>query len=504
MIDTNIFIPAEDDGGLPRNVEDLFKKAHSGGHSIRVHEATLLDLNRDANTARKAASISRFNKYSKIPNCSRTEAELSSLFGPIKSENDLVDCRILSALLNGVVDLVISEDVGLLKRGARAGLADGCLAVRDALLLLSEKNWLAETSQTFIRNVSCAEINLNDPIFDSLRADYDFDKWFRDKCIKEERRAWIAESDGRYAGIVIFNEERLIDADPGVVGSKILKLCTFKIAEFARGKRLGELFLRKALWFAKNNAFDAVYYTAFPKQTALIALSAGLGFQEVSARANGEKTMARQMILKVSARGNFLNDVAANYPNVPITSLGGLIIPIKPEFHEKLFPEASETRRGQTLPLFSPTVNAPEATEVAPAAAIRKAYLGTTQMSSVRRGTPLLFYLTKSPEMAFSQCATAYGVAEQFIEATSMQEILKVARLRTVFTEEDLELLLRRKGYLKVLKFLFVGYLSKPAPLSDLVKRKIIAGPPQSFANVNGTALSKLIAEVGLAHSPQY
>ena len=91
-----------------------------------------------------------------------------------------------------------------------------------------------------------------------------------------------------YAGIVIYNQESSSDADEGVVGERSLKLCTFKVAEFARGSRLGELYLRKALWYALNDDFDSVYFTAYTKQTALIGLCISLGF-EVSGTARVER-----------------------------------------------------------------------------------------------------------------------------------------------------------------------------------------------------------------------
>jgi predicted nucleic acid-binding protein/L-amino acid N-acyltransferase YncA len=503
LIDTNIFIPAEDDGALPPNVEQLFNLANSGEHEIRVHADSLRDLKRDTNVARREASISRFQKYRSVASCWRKKTDLEEQFGQIRSENDEVDCKLLGSLTDGTVDLVVTEDSKLLKRAARAGLADGCMAIRDALHVLSESNWLRDTSQTFIRTVSCSSIDLSDPIFESLRADYNFDEWFKTKCVRQGRLAWVAEASGKYAGVVIFNQENESEADEGVIGSKILKLCTFKIADWARGLRLGELFLRKALWFAKNNQFDAVYFTAFPKQTALIGLSAGLGFETVSTRATGESTLARRMKAPSIERGDFLAAVTANYPSVPPITQSAAIIPIQPAFHKKLFPEASETPVGQTLPLFSLDFGAPSDTEIAPAAAIRKAYLCTAQTKEIKRGTPIVFYLTKTTEIAFGQCATGFGIAEQYIHATSVEDILKIARLRTVFAQDELQLMLKRKGFLKVLKFLFVGFFRDPVSLDELKRRKIVGGPPQSIAKIDGPKLSKLITDVGLSHRPR-
>ena len=289
LIDTNVFIPAEDAGALPEKVASLFNLINANEYTPVVHSESLKDLQRDKNLARQRASISRFQKYKHVPSCHRDKQQLEHEFGPIKSENDFVDCKILSALYDGAVDFVVSEDAGLLKRAAGIGYADTCLSVRDALLVFKNQKWLRESEQVFISDVACAELNTVDSIFDSLRADYpEFDDWFR-KCVRKQRRAWIVKEDGNYAGIVIFNEENAADADAGVVGQKVLKLCTFKVAEFARGSRLGELFLRKALWFAVNNEFDSVYFTAYPKQTALIGLCMSLGFEVVGERDSGKK-----------------------------------------------------------------------------------------------------------------------------------------------------------------------------------------------------------------------
>jgi L-amino acid N-acyltransferase YncA len=424
------------------------------------------------------------------------------LFGPIKSENDYVDCKILSALYDSAVDFVVTEDVGLLKRATAIGFADTCLSVRDALVVLENTQWLKKSESVFIEDVFCAELNPNDPIFGSLKSDYaGFDDWFR-KCVRTNRRAWVVKGEEAYAGLVIFNEEDPTGADKGVIGEKILKLCTFKVAEFTRGSRLGELFLRKALWYAHNNKYEAVYYTAYPKQTALIALSLSVGFESVGERPNGEQTLCRVMSKPKTSNANLLDIASKNFPYVPKFSTDGIIIPIRHQFHSTLFPEGSAMASGTTGDLFDETWASSSNIQKSPSASLRKAYLCTASKTNIPSGTPIIFYMTKNDRLRYSQRATAFGIVEQYFLATDISEILKVARLRSVFSSYELENMLNEKGYLRVLKFLFVGYLKEPASIRELVDVGVCKSHPQSIATVDGVKLSSLIQNIGLSHRP--
>ena len=144
---------------LPDKVESLFRLINENEYTPVVHSESLKDLQRDKDPVRQQASVSRFQKYNHVLSCHRDRSQLESEFGTIKSENDFVDCKILSALFDGAVDFVVSEDAGLLKRAAGIGYADTCLSVRDALLVLKNQKWLRDYDQVFVNDVVCAELN---------------------------------------------------------------------------------------------------------------------------------------------------------------------------------------------------------------------------------------------------------------------------------------------------------------------------------------------------------
>ena len=114
------------------------------------------------------------------------------------------------------------------------------------------------------------ELNLADPIFESVRADYPgFDEWF-DKCRRQHRDCWVLEIDGEIAGLVIHKRETRAEAGTKGLGPKILKICTFKVRDEFQGEKFGELLLKQVLWFGQQNKYDLTYVTAFSKHAFLM------------------------------------------------------------------------------------------------------------------------------------------------------------------------------------------------------------------------------------------
>ena len=199
---------------------------------------------------------------------------------------------------------------------------------------------------------------------------------------------------------------------------------------------------------------------------------------------------------------NLLTAVASNYPRVPKFFRDGLAIPIQSHFHKKLFPEASSIAHGQTPDLFEISWRSGDAERVAPASSVRKAYLSNAPKNEIEPGTPLIFYLSKDEALRYSQRITAFGISEQYMSATDVETVMKVVRLRTVYSTEEIRRMLQQKLELKVLKFLFVGYFKEPPTIQEMIDREILKSHPQSFTRVDGRRLSNLVEEIGLSHIP--
>ena len=234
----------------------------------------LTTIQRDRDLARRVVTQSKLDKFERLrgikyPN----DAELARSFGSINSANDRSDCRLLFSLERKSADFLVTRDTRLQKRARRYGLGNEVLSLEEAILWLRQtfEPTTVELPHVFEREAYA--IDLRDPLFDSLRADYSgFDAWFAEKCARQHRKCWVVEVGGALAGIVIRKDEKRAEATVRSPGNKILKLCTFKMGEAFRGEKFGEQLLKQCLWFSQSNGYDVVYVTAFADKDDLLHL----------------------------------------------------------------------------------------------------------------------------------------------------------------------------------------------------------------------------------------
>ena len=95
-----------------------------------------------------------------------------------------------------------------------------------------------------------AEIDLQDPFFQSLKNDYlGFEDWFRRKS---DQDAFVQYENNKIIGFRYLEVEDDIvdDVVPAIIANKILKVGTFKID--AHGTRMGEQFIKIIMDYAVN------------------------------------------------------------------------------------------------------------------------------------------------------------------------------------------------------------------------------------------------------------
>ena len=297
LIDTNVLIALEDPGRTEPLAANFARRCIAGGIAIHVHQATLDDFNRDSNERRRSVSTSRIGKYPCLaPIPLPPWEELQARFGPIRTQNDRVDVALLHTLSIDAVDILVSQDAGLHRRVSGGALEERVLTLADAVAWLKALQDPVDDGLAQVEDVPAYSLNSDDPIFDSLRADYDtFSQWWTSKCIAGHRSCWVViGSRGLLDGLVVRKSESAdavgLDAD-----RRALKLCTFKVAAEAHGHKVGELLLRKALWHAQLNEFDAVYLTTYPTQTALLDLLVRYGFSRVGSNDAGELVVSKPL-----------------------------------------------------------------------------------------------------------------------------------------------------------------------------------------------------------------
>jgi hypothetical protein len=493
LVDTNIVIALEDPQPVQASLAELVRLSGEYGVGLFVDGANYDDVARDRDESRRQITLSKLNKFQKLrviplPD----ETTLAARFGTINTENDRSDVRLLAILDAKAVDFLITRDIGLSRRAVRAGLGASVLTVDEALQWLKQTFVAKAVVLPYVAQRKAYELDQKNTIFASLQSDYPgFDHWF-DKCRHEHRECWVLEVDGDIAGLVIRKDENHHQAKTLHLGPKILKVCTFKVREEFLGEKFGELLLKQVLWHAQLNTYDLVYVTAFPKHDFLIGLLKYYGFAETKQLPNGE-VMLEKVILKGLLP--VLNQTAFDFDRLhyPRFHDGECVrkfcVPIQPDYHRKLFPEIAF---GRELPLFPTAEFGPilsQGADRTPGNTIRKVYLCRAKTTMVRPGDVLLFYMSKDERYAATQSITTIGIAEQVINVSTADDLVRHTAKRSVFSADDLAgMNARPASPIKVIDFLLIGHLQPAVPLSDLLAQGVFNNrPPQSIAELAET-----------------
>ena len=491
LIDTNVVIGLEDARPVQASLAELVRLSATHSLGLYIDGATYQDIGRDSIQSRRAITLSKLAKFQRLGALPlKPESELVSRYGRISNDNDRCDVRLLEALESKAVDFLITQDNGIHRRALRAGLDSIVLTVEEAL------DWLRETFQEklvalpFIAEQKAYQVDLSDEIFASLREDYpDFDQWF-EKCRRQHRDCWSLQIDGKIAGLVVRKDESFIEAGVSYPGSKILKVCTFKVRDEFRGEKFGELLLKQILWFGQINEYDVIYLTVFPKHTFLRDLLAYYGFIGTKNLPSGELMMEKALLkgpIEVIPSDKF-DFARTSYPRFydGATALK-FCVPIRPDYHRRLFPEIAF---GAELPLFpnekfGPVLRRGEART--PGNTIRKVYLSRAKTKRLRPGDLLLFYMSKDENYSSSQSVTTIAVAEQIFDAASTEDLIRLTAKRSVFSVEELAAMdASEKSPVKVIDFLLIGHFERPITLDALLTSQVFANaPPQSIAAIS-------------------
>jgi GNAT superfamily N-acetyltransferase len=502
LIDTNVFIGLEDQREVSSEFAALQQLASKHSVGLLIHEVAREDIARDKNAKRRQISLSKIGKFQTLKKVrGLTPNDLAAEFGALPKPNDVVDATLLHALTIGAADFLVTEDIGLHARARRHSgeLARRVLYVADAALLLRTTYEPIDVPIRFIEEVDAHTIPMTDSIFDSLRDGYEgFDDWWREKCVRQRRKCWVVTDEGMLAGIVVRKEENASDSDATLPGSKILKVCTFKVRPERRGIKLGELLLKQILWFAQKNQFEVVYLTTYPAQTTLIELLQYYGFAATRTSADGEityeKALPRDALAPVEGEDLF-RLACRNYPRFyagdRVEAYG---VPIKEEYHEVLFPELRDVAEPDLFE-FGGVGHGPRR----PGNTIRKVYLCRAKAWIGQPGALLFFYKGAS-QRSPSQAITTIGVFEDMTLAHSTDELRRLAGGRSVYSERQLASWEASDVRpVKVINFLLMGHVEPAITLPELHDAGIFNGhPPQSIFRFKRHKLDALIGRLDL------
>ncbi len=472
LIDTNVFIPLEptapsETGALTSPAAAFAQKANRAGFSLFVHPAQTKDILNDRDEQRRELRKSLLGKYPPLPDPPLSVRIDSILGGVDENSHDWVDHQLLAALHADAVDILVTEDVRIHRKAKRLGLQHRVAYVAEAITELDALSDAVPPALPAVETTKAHNLDGSDPIFVSVRRDYlEFDVWLT-KCKREHRQAWIVRApDKSYAGVSIVNRE---DRPDFGTNEKTLKICMFKISDTHTGFRYGELLLRDLLHYAEQNAFGFLFVEVFPKQERLITFFNDFGFYDLGMNTQrGELRLAKRLTFSkddVARLGPLDFNRVFGPSAMKWSDVSAFIVPIKPKYHDVLFPEATsqtEFFEGQR----------------ACGNALRKAYLCNSGSREIRPGSILAFYRSEDVK-----AVTVLAVVEDTLVSNRATEVARFVGKRTVYPFTEIEQLCQKD----VLAILFrqARILRPPLSLDNFLRNRIIAAAPQSITKLS-------------------
>jgi GNAT superfamily N-acetyltransferase len=484
LLDTNVLIPLQDSYQvLEKNLANFVRLASVGGHQLLYHPATISDFERDSNTDRRSRNLQRIKQYPALENPAPCPWN-----GSATSANDACDNEILYALECDAVHALVTEDRGIHAKAQARGLGGRIYTIQTA------EDWLRRLHEPRlvvlpnIQNVPLHGLTPELPglFFDSLRAGYPardgqkgFDDWFRGKA-RENRMAWVYRDDaGTLSAICIYqtqSDENITDAGERLAGPA-LKLCTFKVGETVRGRKIGELFLKAAFRYATENACEHLFITANPERhDYLIRLLQEFGFEV--------RGSYREDVVLVKRHPRFapvgdglepIEYIRRYFPHYrKDAAIQKFLVPIRPHFHDALFPDY----RSHQARLFGTVGDVGNA--------IKLAYLSHAPTNAVRVGDVVLFYRTGD-----EKAVTTIGVVERFEVLSDVARIASIVSRRTVYSIDEIVELASRPT--KVMLFRLIGHLPNPVTYDRLKADGVVSGATQSITKVTDVSFSRLL-----------
>lgn len=474
LIDTNVFIPLEPttlsdiEMGTPKIIE-FARFITEAQHQLYVHPAALSDIQRDFNEERRKLRELLFKKYPCLPHPPPISEKMENILGHVKQNtNDWVDHCLIAALASDAIDFLVTEDSILRKKAARLNLHNRVATVTEATSIVQDLFDKVPKPPPAVRSVKAHVLNENDPIFKSFRTDYpNFDEWLR-KCKREQRQTWVIDAGNhRLAAVCIVKQEK---SEEFSLSGKLLKICSFKVSEECNGFRFGELLLKTIFNYAISNSYDWICVTVFERHIELISLLEDFGFQIKGKKTRlGEIILTKPISFKVEERDS-MNSLSFNIRYGPfavkVKDVPTFIVPIKPEYHRLLFPEAEKQQSLPFLQGMHPFGNS-----------IRKAYLSNSVIRAISPGANIFFYRSED-----IRSITVLGVVEDTLVSSLPTEVARYVGKRTVYRFDEIGALCQRE----VLAILFrqARILKNPIILKNLVTNGVITSAPQSIVTV--------------------
>lgn len=485
LIDTNVFIAAESEpDSIHANAASatrLYRAANELGHTLCLGAGIYDDIDRhvdEKHKRRRRQQLQRYHVLKPIPVPEGFQARAG--YPPGINAQSRVDLTLLLALDRGAAQWLVTEDQRILPHAKALGLEDQVFGLNDALEVLAGQQHRSISVPT-IETVAGYELDREDPIFKGLAPEYDIQNWLREKVAKEARPCLVMRGLGEdLDAVVILKRER---NDKWNLPGHVLKICTFKVAEAARGVKRGELLLWAVFEYGRANGFDSMFVEVFEHEIAVVQLFEDFGFETIGATHRpGELVLGKH--LRPIPNSAALDALTFNIRYGP----GALqpdhlfLVPILPKWHASLFPVADDSLQ---LALYDGLGDQGNA--------IRKAYVCRSGSRQLKPGDTLLFLRTRQ-----NQVVNVVGVVEDTLRSSDPAAVLAFTGRRTVYTPDEIHEMCSNREVLAI-RFRLDRVLDTPLTSNDLVQQRVMARSPQSIQQVRNdgalTWLTTLLTE---------
>ncbi|HXC77139.1 MAG TPA: GNAT family N-acetyltransferase [Candidatus Acidoferrum sp.] len=478
LLDTNVLIAAESDEA-PRHPQgaaaaELLSLAARLGHTVCLAASVRDDLARHANEAHRQRRNWQLQRYHvlesiAVPAGFREKAGYPPTVGP----NGLVDMTLLLALERSAVQWLVTEDQPLHGHARQLDLADRTFTIADALDVL-RRQIEAPLLIPAVQEIKGFQLDVDDPIFDDFDAAYKVREWVRTKVAPQHRPCLVIGEPGQLDSLVILNQE---EEQPWSLPQPALKICTFKVAEAARGVKRGELLLWAIFQYARRNSYESIFVEVFAHELALIAMLESFGFTDlcVATSRQAERVYGKRLHLSTEELDPLAHNIA--YGPGALRPERLFLVPIVPHWHASLFPVADEQL--SLMPGLTDHGNA-----------IRKAYLCHSPSRQLQPGDVLLFFRTHR-----DQQVRAVGIVEQTLVSADPARILEFTGRRTVYTPTEVDGMCRG-GKVLAIRFRLDRVLDTPLSMDELIHRAVMRRSPQSIMRVQDPGATQWLQDL--------
>ncbi len=488
LLDTNIIILREDNKVIQEDLQTLMRVIQKLDYKILLHPKSIEDINRDSDDHRRKITISKFKTYATLESAPdvNTNFKFLDLIDSSKNENDVIDDSLIYAVYRNAVNFLITEDLGIHKKAKRIELSERILNVIEALDLFKKELPREVNLPPALHKTTMASLDVNDPLFDSLREDYkDFNDWYANKS-RTGRECWTyIRNNGSLGAVLIYKfENESIHSEPPLEKKDRLKIATMKVSHV--GHKIGELLLKLSFELAIKNNISEIYLTHFTrKNDYLVDLIDEYGFNKVSIMNYEWADIPEDIFLKklIVSEEDILNLTPAEiskkfYPNLyDGIEVSKHIIPIQPIYFDRLYTD---------FPKRQTTINEHLGQFIIEGNTIKKAYLSHASSKQMNAGDILLFYRSEDVQSILS-----IGVIDRVeYDMTDPTEILSMVGKRTVYSYTEIEEISKKAT--TVILFNHHFHFKKPVKYNKLLNEKILRGPPQSITKIEHEDYQKI------------